>query len=76
MWVNKTKVSWRYLPNRYFYSTAFMWSLEYLMKSGLDINGFIKGWKEVSAIPGNEKKHTVSESTLKYLKVVDARLWY
>lgn len=76
MWVNKTKVSWRYLPKRYFYSTAFMWSLEYLKKSGLDINGFIKGWKEVSSIPGKEVKHTVSESTLKYLRSVDARLWY
>lgn len=76
MWVNKTKVSWRYLPKKYFLSTSFMWSLEYLKKSGLDIIGFIKGWKDVSSIPVNEVKHTVSESTLKYLRSVNARLWY
>jgi GT2 family glycosyltransferase len=76
MWVNKSKVSWRYLPKRYFLSTSFMWSLEYLKKSGLDISGLIKGWIEVSSIPGNEVKHTVSEATLKYLRAVDARLWY
>jgi GT2 family glycosyltransferase len=76
MWVNKTKVSWRYLPKRYYYSTSFMWSLEYLKKSGLDFSGFIKGWKEVFSISVNEKKHTISKSTLKYLSAVDARLWY
>src|SRR4030095_15028827 len=27
MWLNKSKVAWRYLPKKYFYSTAIMWSL-------------------------------------------------
>ncbi len=76
MWVNKTKVSWRYLPKKYFYSTAMMWSLEYLKKSGIDFSGFIKGWKQVSEIPSTEKKYTVSNDTLNYLRNVDARLWY
>jgi GT2 family glycosyltransferase len=76
MWVNKTTVSWRYLPQKYFYSTAFMWSLEYLKKSGLDFNGFIKGWKQVFSISGKEEKHRVSDATLRYLKSVGARLWY
>ncbi|NDC79565.1 MAG: glycosyltransferase, partial [Chitinophagia bacterium] len=26
MWVNKSKVAWRYLPRIYFFSTALMWS--------------------------------------------------
>lgn len=76
MWVNKTTVAWRYLPKKYFYSTAFMWSLEYLKKTGLDISGFIKGWKQIFSISGKEEKHTVSDATLNYLETVKARLWY
>jgi GT2 family glycosyltransferase len=76
MWVNKTKVAWRYLPKKYFYSTAMMWSLEYLKKSGLDFSGFLKGWKQVFSIPGKVEKHIVSDPTLHYLKSVEARLWY
>jgi GT2 family glycosyltransferase len=76
MWVNKTKVSWRYLPKIYFYSTAIMWSFEYLRKSSFDLIGFIQGWKEVAKIPGKEKRLTVGPATLKYLHKVDARLWY
>ena len=76
MWVNKSKVAYRYLPKRYFYSTATMWSLQYLKIIGLDLKGFFKGWKEVFAIPRKEIKNTVSKATLDYLKKVKARLWY
>ena len=76
MWVNKTTVAWRYLPKKYFYSTAFMWSLEYLKKTGLDISGFVKGWKQVLDIPSKEKKQTIGNSTIQYLRSVNARLWY
>ncbi|HSF45705.1 MAG TPA: glycosyltransferase [Chitinophagaceae bacterium] len=76
LWMNKSKVAWRYLPKKYFYSTAFMWSLEYLRKSGLDIAGWLKGIKEVSRIPFTEKRRPVSASTMAYLRRTEARLWY
>ena len=76
MWVNKCKVAYRYLPRRYYYSTAIMWSIEYLRKVGLDFSGWIKGWKEVFAIPSMEKRTPIKQSTLDYLRKVEARLWY
>ena len=76
MWVNKTKVAWRYLPKKYFYSTAFMWSMEYLRKSSFDIAGFFKGWTDISTIQRKEKRFPIGDKTLQYLEQVDARLWY
>ena len=76
MWVNKSKVAYRYLPKKYFYSTAILWSLEYLKKTSFNIDGFFKGWKEVLAITRKEKRTTVSKDTLDYLKKMKARLWY
>jgi GT2 family glycosyltransferase len=76
MWVNKSKVAYRYLPKKYFYSTSFMWSLQYLKITGFNLPGFIKGWKEIFSIPGSEKRTPVSTATLEYLKKVKARLWY
>lgn len=76
MWVNKSKVAWRYLPKKYYFSTAFMWSFEYLRKSSFDFIGFVKGWREVSSIPSAEKRKTIGPGTMAYLKKVDARLWY
>ncbi len=76
MWVNKTKVAWRYLPKKYFYSTAFMWSLQYLKETGFNLGGFFSGWKKVLAIPSNEKRKPIQKATIEYLKKVKARLWY
>lgn len=76
MWVNKSKVAYRYLPKRYFYSTAFMWSLQYLRETGFNLKGFLQGWGEVWRIPSREKRTPVSNTTLAYLKEVRARLWY
>jgi len=76
MWLNKSKVAWRYLPKKYFYSTAFMWSVEYLRKTGFNVPGFVSGWKEVLNIPKTEKRQAISAKTLAHLKRVDARLWY
>jgi len=76
MWLNKCKVAWCYLPNKYFYSTAIMWSFEYLKKTKLDFNGFFKIWKKVSQIPYAIFKKEVSKSALAYLDKVKARLWY
>lgn len=76
MWVNKSKVAYRYLPRKYFYSTALMWSLQYLRITGFNLSGFIKGWKEVWNISATEKRKPLSKDTLRYLKNVRARLWY
>jgi GT2 family glycosyltransferase len=76
MWVNKSIVAWRYLPVRYFWSTAFMWSLEYLRKTGFDLTGFARGWKQIFLIPASQERKTVSKETMEFLRSVDARLWY
>ena len=76
MWVNKSKVAWKYLPFRYFITTAFLWSLEYLKKSGWHIGGYIKGWIAVFRIPGTEKRTPVGRAAMDYLRRVKARLTY
>jgi GT2 family glycosyltransferase len=76
MWVNKSKVAYRYLPEKYFYSTALMWSLQFLKNTGFNINGFFAGWQTVFSISSKEKRTPVSKGTLDYLKKVKARLWY
>ncbi len=76
LWINKSKVAWRYLPAIYFWSTAILWSFEYLQKTGFDFGGWFRGWKHVLHIPSTEKRITVSKSTQEYLSTVDARLWY
>ncbi len=76
MWVNKCKVAYRYLPKKYFYSTAIMWSIQFLKETSFNVARFIKGWKEVFAIASTEKRTPISKAALQYLKDVVARLWY
>jgi len=76
MWVNKSKVAWKYLPRPYFLSTAFLWSLEYLKKSGWHFAGFIRGWGRIFTIPTAEKRSPVGPATREYLRRVKARLLF
>lgn len=76
MWVNKSKVAWRYLPKKYFYSTALMWSLQYLKETRCNLPGFFKGWGTVLSILRKEKRTPVKSTSLAYLAKVKARLWY
>ena len=76
MWVNKSKVAWRYLPRTYFYSTAFMWSLQYLKETGFNLKGFLSGWTRVFKISSTEGRTPVKKTTMDYLRKVKARLWY
>jgi GT2 family glycosyltransferase len=76
MWINKSKVAYRYLPRKYFISTACMWSLEYLKQTGWDIAGFFRGWKKIASIPRTEKRSPISKNTLNYMDRAKARLWY
>jgi GT2 family glycosyltransferase len=76
LWLNKSKVAWKYLPKKYFYSTAFMWSLEYLRQTGFDLGGWFKGLRDVFKVPMTVKRRRVSDSTMAYLRSNEARLWY
>lgn len=76
MWLNKSKVAWRYLPKYYFLSTAILWSIYFLVKSKLDFRAFIKGWQELSKIKRNNNRTPISTETIKYLQTLQARLYY
>lgn len=76
MWVNKSTVAWKYLPLQFFCTTAFLWSLEYLKKSGWSVGGFFTGWGQVLAIPFREKRRPVGVAAREYLRRVKARLTY
>ncbi|MBL7743844.1 MAG: glycosyltransferase family 2 protein [Chitinophagaceae bacterium] len=76
MWVNKSKVAWRYLPKKYFYTTALFWSFQYLKVTGFNLKHYFRGWKAIAAIPGSERRKKISAATLAYLKETEARLHY
>ena len=76
MWINKSKVAWRYLPKKYFYSTAFMWSLQFLKETNFNFAGFIEGWRKIFQISSNEKRTMIGSAAMSYLRKVKARLWY
>lgn len=76
MWVNKAKVAYRYLPIHFFYSTAIMWSIQYLKETGFNFKGFFIGWREIFGITKKEKRTLINHKSIIYLKDVEARLWY
>lgn len=76
MWVNKCTVAWRYLPKKYFFSTAIMWSIEFIRKAGLDFKTWVEGWKEIIKIPKKINRTAVKKETIVYLKETKARVWY
>jgi GT2 family glycosyltransferase len=76
MWVNKSKVAWRYLPKKYFFSTMFMWSLFYLKETSFHLKGLFKGFKEIQQIRHTEARKPISSETLGYIKSLKARLFY
>lgn len=75
LWVNKSKVAYRYLPKIYFYTTAIMWSFAFLKKTSCNMKMFFNGWKKIRKIPSTERK-PISEKTLDYIKSVAGRMWY
>ncbi|MDP4263888.1 MAG: glycosyltransferase family 2 protein [Bacteroidota bacterium] len=76
MWVNKSKVAWRYLPKAYFYSTALLWSFQYLRVTGFNLKHYFRAWKAITSIPRTEPRHKISQATMAYLRKVEARLYY
>lgn len=76
MLYNKSVVAWRYLPQRYFYSTIFMWGIHYLVKSKFDVKGFFKILKKIKTIRTSIPQQKLNQKSLDYLNKVEARLWY
>jgi GT2 family glycosyltransferase len=76
MWINKTKVAFKYLHKKYFLSTAVLWSIQYFIKSKGDIKGFINGWKKIRSLKTVLDRKPLSDTAYSYLKATDARLWY
>ncbi len=76
MWMNKTKVAWRYLPMPCYFTTAIMWSMFFLLNSKFDLIGFINGWLAIVTIPFKEKRNKVSKLSQEYLNKVEARILY
>ncbi len=76
MWVNKCKVAYRYLPIGYFFTTAIMWSFQFLKETKFNLKHFVQGWKQILSIPFSEKRKPLSNSSLQYLQNCEARLWY
>lgn len=76
LWVNKSKVAYRYLSLLSFVTTSVMWSLEFLKKTGWNWKGWRGGWAQVFRIPGSERRTPLHAPAKAYLKKVEARLWY
>ncbi len=76
LWLNKSKVAWRYLPFACYLSTFTLWSLEYLKKSNFDFPGFMLGWSSIFSIPLKERRKRIKPETLSHLIDLEARLYY
>jgi GT2 family glycosyltransferase len=75
-WVNKSKVAWRYLPFKYFATTAVSWGVQYIRLANGHWGAFFSSLGQVFKIPFTEKRSVVSKATLDYLHRVEARLKY
>jgi len=76
MWVNKSKVAWKYLPMVYFLSTSLLWAGFYLKKSGFNGRFFFSSIRKIVQIPAKVKRNPVSGEVMNYLKAVGARPWF
>ena len=75
-WVNKSKVAWRYLPFRYFVTTALSWAIQYLRFAPDHLKTFALSLLLIFKIPFTEKRTQISKGAMIYLKKVGARLKY
>lgn len=76
LWKNKSIITWKYLPLKYFISTTILWSLNYLVQSKFDVAGFFKVYYDIFKNLRKEDKDALSKNSLFYLKTIEARLWY
>lgn len=76
LWYNKSTVAWKYLPKKYFYTTAILWSLLVLKKTGFDLKTWFKTWPKIMRIPKDQVRTPISKEALNYIDSVEGRLWY
>ncbi len=76
MWVNKSKVAWKYLSPFYFVTTACLWAGFYLKKSGFNLRFFFSSLRKIMRIPLSIKRTPVGADVMNYLKAVGARKWF
>ena len=75
-WINKSKVAWKYLPFKYFVTTALSWGYQYLKISKWHLGIFFSTFIPLLKIPFTEKRRVINAKALAYLKSVEARLKY
>ena len=75
-WINKSKVAWKYLPFKYFVTTALSWGYQYLKISNWHLGIFFSTFIPLIKIPFTEKRKVINKKALDYLKMVEARLKY
>lgn len=76
MWLNRTKVAYRYLPTIYVFTTALVWSSYFLLRFPLSLKIYLKTWYKIYKLAENNSRKILKASTLHYLKYLQARLWY
>ncbi len=76
LWYNKSKVAYRYLPIQYYYSTAILWSFQFLKNTKFDLKMYFATWKKIIQIPKTEKRKVISKKALDYIQKVEGRMWY
>jgi GT2 family glycosyltransferase len=76
MWVNKSKVAYRYLPYIYFFSTTILWSFQFLVKTGFKLGLWLKGWNTIFNLSNTEKRSVINKQALDYIEKVEGRMWY
>lgn len=76
LWYNKSKVAYRYLPIQYYYSTAILWSFQFLKNTKFNLKMYFATWKKIIEIPKTEKRKVISKKALDYIEKVEGRMWY
>ena len=76
LWYNKSKVAYRYLPIQYYYSTAILWSFQFLKNTKFNLKMYFATWTKIIQIPKTEKRKVISKKALDYIQKVEGRMWY
>ena len=75
-WLNKSKVAYKYLPSKYFFTIPVMWSLKYLKDSNFNLKEWWNVWKQIFSISRKNKRTPLNENALNYLDDLRARIWF
>lgn len=76
MWLNKATVAYKYLPALYYYSTAIIWGIYFLKKSGFKVGLYLNTWVKILRMRRSTQRRSMSDATMKQLRQMDARLLY